>query len=73
MNNCNNFKIINNGKCTICGKDLDENRLFVCETCSRLNDLTELLDSDKKDLTDDVIKILNKNKNKIEETVKDGN
>ena len=27
--------IIENGRCVICGKPLEENRLFVCEDCSK--------------------------------------
>ena len=29
------FKIIVNGKCMVCGKDLTEDRIFICEKCSK--------------------------------------
>lgn len=29
-------RIVNNGRCTKCGKELDNNRLFLCEDCSKL-------------------------------------
>lgn len=28
------YKIVENGNCTLCGKKLEGNRLFVCEECS---------------------------------------
>lgn len=29
------FKIIVNGKCVVCGKDLTEDRIFICEECAK--------------------------------------
>ena len=29
------FKIIVNGKCVVCGKDLIEDRIFICEECAK--------------------------------------
>lgn len=29
------FRIIVNGNCMICGKELNEDRFFICEECSK--------------------------------------
>lgn len=29
-------RIVNNGRCIKCGKELHDNRIFLCEDCSKL-------------------------------------
>lgn len=33
-------KIIENGKCCVCGKHLEKGRLFICEKCQKEDDET---------------------------------